>query len=62
MQDSLNGSRGKAFTFTKNSKVLMTLFPFLSLEHELYSIALGYSEVIWTGMSLKVLLKTKRQM
>lgn len=41
----------------KNSKVLMTLFPFLSLEKELYGITLGYNEAIQTGISLKLLLK-----
>lgn len=46
MQDSLNGSRGRAATFTKKtpSKLLMTLFSFLSLENELYGITVGYNE------------------
>ena len=35
----------------------MTLLPFLSLENELYGIALGYNEVIQTGVSLTLLLK-----
>lgn len=41
----------------KNSKVLMTLFPLLSLEKELDGIALGCNEVIQTGIYLKLCLK-----
>lgn len=40
----------------KNSKVLMTLFPLLSLEKELDAIAIGCHEVIQTGISLKLRL------